>query len=142
MPITLPNTFTQVTPLTRATPWLRAAQLKISELAKLAENWDSYGSPRIQSAAIEQASRALDCLSSINLPPPQIFPVPGGGIQMEFEQNGRELEIEFMPDGAIGYLMVADNGEMREGPISPALSGDLCRLAYWLLGVRIGDFPF
>src|SRR5215467_9106658 len=100
-----------VTPLTRATPWLRAAQRKISELARLAENWDSYGSRPIQEAAIEQASKAIEYLSDINLPPPQIFPVPGGGLQLEFEQDGRELEIEFLPDGSMGYLMVAGSGE-------------------------------
>jgi hypothetical protein len=131
-----------VTPLAKATPWLRAAQLKISELAQLAENWDSYGSRPIQPRAIERASAALDCLSYINLPAPQIFPVPGGGLQLEFEQGGRELEIEFLPDGSRGYLMVAENGEMSEGSIPAGSKGDLYRLAYWLQGKLDSAFPF
>jgi hypothetical protein len=130
------------TPLARATPWLRAALSKISELAQLEVNWDSYGSRPIQSAAIEQASKAIEYLSDINLPPPQIFPVPGGGLQLEFEQDGRELEIEFLPDGSTEYLMVASNGEMREGPIPSGSKGDLYRLAYWLQGKQVADFPF
>ncbi len=52
--------WSRATPLARATPWLRAAQHKISELARLAENWDSYGSRPIQSMAIEQASIAIE----------------------------------------------------------------------------------
>jgi hypothetical protein len=131
-----------VTPLARATPWLRAAYRKISELAQLEENWDTYNSRPIQPAAIEQASGALDFLSSIDLPPPQIFPVPGGGLQLEFEQDGRELEIEFLPDGSTGYLMVANNGEMREGSIPSGSKGDLYRLAFWLQGKQVADFLF
>lgn len=123
-----------VTPLTRATPWLRAAQHKISELTQLQENWDSYGSPPIQPSAIEQASESLKYLSVLHLPHPQIFPVPGGGLQIEFQQEGRELEIEFLPDGSIEYLMVATDNEMREGSILPSSSGDLYRLAFWLQG--------
>ncbi len=131
-----------VTPLAEASSWLRASQRKISELAQLTENWDSYGSPPIQPAAIEQASEALSCLSFINLPPPQIFPVPGGGLQLEFEWDERELEIEFLPDGSIGYLMVAENGEMREGSIPTGSKGDLYRLAYWFQGKLDSGFAF
>lgn len=134
--------WSSATPLARATPWLRAALHKISELARLAENWDSYNSRPIQSAAIEQASKAIESLSDVNLPAPQIFPVPGGGLQLEFEQDGRELEIEFLPDGSTAYLMVANNGEMREGSIPSGPKGDLYRLAFWLQGKQIADFPF
>lgn len=130
-----------VTPLAGASSWLRAAQRKISELARLAENWDSYGSRPIQGAAIKQASDALGYLSSLNLPPPQIFPVPGGGLQLEFEQSGRELEIEFLPDGSTEYLQIASDGEMREGSIPSGSKGDLCRLAYWLQGRPDSGFP-
>lgn len=130
------------TPVARSTPWLRAAQQKISELARLAENWDSYGSRPIQSSAIEQASKAIEYLSDISLPPPQIFPVPGGGLQLEFEQDGRELEIEFLPDGSTEYLMIASNGEMREGSIPSGSKGDLYRLAYWLQGKMDSGFVF
>ncbi|HEX9271499.1 MAG TPA: hypothetical protein VGA01_04710 [Candidatus Binatia bacterium] len=134
--------WSRATPLARATPWLRAAQHKISELARLAENWDSYGSRPIQSMAIEQASIAIEHLSDISLPPPQIFPVPGGGLQLEFEQDGRELEIEFLPDGSTEYLMVASNGAMREDSIPSGSKGGLNRLAYWLQGKPDSGFVF
>jgi hypothetical protein len=131
-----------VTPVVYATAWLREAQHKVFELTQLRENWDSYGSRRIQQAAIEQTSAALRHLSMINLPSPQIFPVPGGGLQLEFEQDGRELEIEFLPDGSTEYLMVDSNGEMREGSIPTGSKGDLYRLAYWLQGKLNSGFAF
>jgi hypothetical protein len=142
MPSTLVAQWSGVTPVVNSTAWLRAAQHKISELAQLADNWDSYGSRPIQPKAIEQTSEALRHLSAINLPLPQIFPVPGGGLQIEFEYNGRELEIEFLPDGSIGYLLVAQNGEMHEGSIPAGSKGDLHRLAYWFQGKPDSGFAF
>jgi hypothetical protein len=130
------------TPVAEANSWLRESLRKISELAQLPENWDSYGSRSIQEKAVRQASEALDVLSDLDLPPPQIFPVPGGGLQLEFDQDGRGLEIEFLPDGTIEYLMVADNGEMREGSIPYGSRGDLHLLAYWLQGKLEAAFLF
>jgi hypothetical protein len=130
-----------VTPISKATLWLRSAQRKISELAQLAENWDSYGSRPISQPAIEQAADILACLSNLDLPNLQIFPVPGGGIQLEFQQDSRELEIEILPDGSIEFLMV-EGGEMREGSTPYGSRGDLYRLAYWLKGAQAAAYPF
>lgn len=109
--------------------WIRQADQKISELSQLPENWDGYGSRSIQQAAVEQASALLSKLASFNLPAPQIFPVPGGGIQLEFRQDSRELEIEILPDGSIEYLTVNEEGQMSEGSVLP---NDVYRLAHWL----------
>jgi hypothetical protein len=133
-----------VTPLSisRANPWLSSAQQKISELAQLPENWDSYGSPPVQQPAIEQAADLVACLSRLDLPDPQIFPVPGGGIQLELQQRQRELELEILPDGSIEYLLVAKGSEMLEGSIPSSSKGDIYRLVYWLQGELAGAFQF
>lgn len=131
-----------VTPLADANQWLRNAQRKIAELKQLPENWDSYGSRPIQQAAIEKAADLLSFLSRLDLPRPQIFPVPGGGVQFEFEQDRRELELEILPDGSIGFLLVAETGEMREGTIPFGLRGDIYRLAYWLQGKQAAAYKF
>lgn len=131
-----------VTPLSKANLWLRAAQRKITELAQLPENWDGYGSRPLQQAAIEQAADLLAFLSPLDLPPPRIFPVPGGGVQFEFQQEPRELEIEILPDGSLEFLLVAENGELREGSIPSGSSGEIYRLAYWLQGKQAAAFQF
>ena len=129
--------------LGRSSPdtWLRLAQQKISRLSQLTENWDSYGSRPVQQAAIEQASGLLFKLANLNLPHPHIVPVPGGGIQLEFQQESRELEIEILPDGLTEYLMVDKDGEMLEGSIhsgSPSdAKDDLYRLVHWLQGKQV-----
>lgn len=117
--------------------WLHLAESKISELSKLPENWDSYGSRAIQQAAIEQASALLVKLANQNLPQPDIFPVPGGGIQLEFQQESRELEIEILPDGLTEYLTVNEDGEMLEDSIPSGSQDDLYRLALWLQGKQV-----
>lgn len=114
--------------------WLHLAESKISELSKLPENWDSYDSRAIQQPAIEQATALLFKLANLNLPPPDIFPVPGGGLQLEFQQESRELEIEILPDGQTEYLTVNEDGQMSEGSISVGSQNELYRLAHWLQG--------
>jgi hypothetical protein len=144
----MPNFFeaqwSGVTPLfvSKANHWLRSALEKISELARLPENWDSYGSRPIQQPAIEQAANLVACLSKLDPPYPQIFPVPGGGIQLELQQGQRELELEILPDGSIEYLLVAEGGEMLEGSIPSSSRGDIYRLAYWLQGEQATAFQF
>ncbi|MBS1789107.1 MAG: hypothetical protein JST85_15370 [Acidobacteria bacterium] len=109
-------------------------KMKVSDLSKLPENWDSYGSRTVQPPAIEQATALLRQLASFNLPQPDVFPVPGGGIQVEFQLESRELEIEILPNGQIEYLTMNEDGQMSEGSISADLQNDLHRLTHWLQG--------
>jgi hypothetical protein len=123
-----------VTPLAQATPWLRSSLRKVTELALLPSGWDGYGSRPIQQPAVERVSEVLTYLSYLDLPNPQLFPVPGGGIQIEMRQDDRELEIEILPDGSIEYLLVLSNGEMSEGAIPSTSIGDLLCLVYRFQG--------
>ncbi|MGH9833350.1 MAG: hypothetical protein ACREBD_11345 [Blastocatellia bacterium] len=120
-----------VTSLREASLWLLTALRKIAELAKLQENWDSYGSRPIQGAAIERTIELLRELSKFDLPLPQIFPVPGGGIQLEWQNAKCELEIEVRSDGSVEFLIVDEEGKMREGPITPDTLTEIYRLAHW-----------
>lgn len=131
-----------VTPLAQASPWLLSALRKVAELANLPEGWNGYGSPQIQQPAVERVSNVLDCLSALDLPTPQIFPVSGGGIQIELRQDQRELEIEVLPDGSIEYLLVTENGDMFEGPIPSTSRGELLCLVYKLQGNQTAAFQF
>ena len=82
---------------------------KIAGFEQLPQNWDSYGSPKISAevidCAIELVTNSFD-----RGPAARILPVSGGGIQFEWENGERELEIEFRPDLNIEYLL-AEDGE-------------------------------
>jgi hypothetical protein len=73
----------------------------------------------------------VELLSKYTLPPLQIFPVPGGGLQFEWQTATCGAELEFLPDGTMQYLIEDAQGEMREGEVS---SSDLevYRLIRWL----------
>lgn len=81
--------------------------MTINELAELPENWDSYGSRSIQEKALTVARHIIQEINTRQLPLPRAYPVPGGGIQLEWCILGRgELEVEILPDGSIEFLEV------------------------------------
>ena len=92
------------------------ASAKLQQLKSLPPNWDSYGSCPIQPEVIEMASSLLTGLAKLDMPEPHIVPVPGGGIQFEWENSERGLEIEILPDKSIEYLLLEKEG-MDEGRI-------------------------
>ncbi len=110
--------------------WKREALGKLAELAALPENWDSYGSPAVQPLARQRAADLLDLLGQFKLPAPQIFPVPGGGLQLEWQKAGGGMELEILPDGSLEFLIEDADGQMREGGLAFSRE-DLARMSLW-----------
>jgi hypothetical protein len=111
--------------------WSRAAQKKLEELSKLPENWNSYGSQPIQPDAIEVTAKLLSDLVKLKMPEPQIFPVSGGGIQLEWENSKCELEIEILPNKSVEYLIVDEDGMMHEGQVPQYNLIEIACLTEW-----------
>jgi len=59
-------------------------------LLNLEEGWDSYGAKKISLVAIAEAGRLLE---QLDLPEPQIVPCSDGGVQLEWHQNGLDIEL-------------------------------------------------
>jgi hypothetical protein len=97
--------------------WLEDSQDELHKLKELPENWDSYGSPRIKDVSVKTTADLLINLAKLGMPKPYLFPVSGGGLQLEWQQSNRELEIEVLPDGRIEYLKVYEDGKMTESTI-------------------------
>ena len=118
-----------------------ASLRRIAELKRLPEDWDSYGSPRIQQLAVQRAVEVVSAVAMEDVRPPQIVPVSGGGLQIEWTSANRELEIEILPDGSIEYLTV-EGERTDEGPI-PAEHADLFvqGLVRWLSGRNVYAGP-
>ena len=96
----------RVVALSHATVNLLVPLRRIAELVALPDNWDSYGSPRINAVAAQRAILVLFAAEMGFPPPPRIVPVSGGGLQIEWAHGNRELEIEILPGGAIEVLAV------------------------------------
>lgn len=127
-----------VTATARLTPWLVRALEKLKGLARLEENWDSYGSRPINPCAYERAAEILKHTASCGMAVPDIFPVSGGGVQLEWENARHELEIGILPNGEMEFLITDGDGEMRENQISPSWSGEIYRLAIWFNNQQSG----
>jgi hypothetical protein len=114
-----------------ALAWLSEALRQLDGLAGLPADWDGRGSPPVPAAALKSAANLLLWVAGFGLPAPQIFPVAGGGAQFEWQNAKCELELEIRPDGAIEFLIVDAQGEMREGALPPQPFAEIARLADW-----------
>lgn len=114
--------------------WFISALSDLQSLQALPENWDSYQSPRIDRACIAIAGAVLRSIGDLDVPTPSIVPVGGGGVQIEWQHRGRELELEISPGlDAIGYLKVYSDGTKEEEIYSLSAMNKTCTLVRWLL---------
>jgi hypothetical protein len=90
---------------------------RLAEVARLEEDRDSYGGLPPTPAAIRAARRLLLQNGSIprqGVDPDAVFPFPNGGVQLVWERNADELQVDVGPSGDIGYLWVRRAGGARE----------------------------
>jgi hypothetical protein len=88
----------------RLPSWIERAIPPLVRLCSLEPNWDSYGSPPPLLALVRRTLTLLSYAEVDGLPDPEIVPASGGGVQLEWYLEDRELEIEFMRDGRVEYL--------------------------------------
>jgi hypothetical protein len=69
------------------------ADIDITRLERLKENWDSYGGKPITKAALNKAENILNSIT--------VSPLPDGGLAIDYEVSGICLTIEIKPDGSI-----------------------------------------
>jgi len=86
---------------------------KVECFRALPEGWDSYGARRVTSGAIRCAAAVLEALDTdlstaagSRIEPFDIAPVPTGGIQLEWREKSRSIELEITPGGEMRYLLV------------------------------------
>ena len=108
-----PSQWTGVTPFTATDVWTGLEQ-RIVRFRCLDEGWDGAGSPPVTAAAAETALRVLRfCRRTHRHLLPDVAPVPGGGVQLEWCSNDRALELEMLPDGLLSALEVSASHEMK-----------------------------
>lgn len=115
-------------------PWLSSAVADLARIAELPPGWDGYDSPQLSVPEREQAAQLLASLPYSDLPAPNIVPVSGGGIQIEWQHGGRELELEVVAGAQeIIFLQVYEDGTTEEGSYPIADVNKTRALLDWLL---------
>lgn len=69
-------------------------KIELEELAKLEENWDSYGALPIDKEVLNTVKHILHLLENSGV---FISPLNSGGIQLEWELDNQYFEIEIDP---------------------------------------------
>lgn len=109
---------------------------KVIKLSNLPENWDSYdGKPPAPNTIL----LAIKLIASLpwsyfdDVPVPAVIPTSEGGLQLEWNSENRELELEVRPSGQI-ELFRCQNGEpIEEGQLKG--KAHLNSLVSWVLAV-------
>src|SRR5215210_8793502 len=66
--------------------------VQLAEFGGLADDWDTYGARTIDRAALHAAQMIVEHLLTQPLPVPRLFPLPTGGIQLEWAAGPIGLE--------------------------------------------------
>ncbi len=100
--------------------WLIPALERCAPLLLLPFDWNRGGAPPVELTAIQAAIDALWSFMGDRSSIPQWTPTRTGGVQLDWHENGVDLEIEF-PPGAAGACAVFEDNEKRspdwDGPI-------------------------
>lgn len=100
--------------------WLRVVLQRLLPFTKLPTNWDSYGSPPPSFKFVQNVVAQLNNAEALNVPVPDVVPMAGGGVQLEWALGNEELEIAFLGNGGFSYLVCKPTGDLvKEIDVGP-----------------------
>lgn len=91
----------------------RRTRERLDQLRRLTEGWDCEQARPIDPDALELARMAAERLLRAGLSEPEVFPVPDGGVQLEWRAGPLELEVEVEP-GASAVVFLCDDEQSGE----------------------------
>lgn len=98
-------------------------------IQQLPQNWDSYGSPPPDDVAVDTAISLINDIDLENFQAPQVSPISGGAVQLEWRCGRNGIELEVLPDRTIEYLKTCEGEPVDEGTLSspdPSVIRSLC----------------
>lgn len=102
-------------------PFYAYAERQLDQILALPDGWDGRRGVAISETAVETAVRVVASILDARSALPQFFPLPDGGVQVEWHLADNDIEIEV--DGLGDAHVLAMDAEGRivvEGSIGPA----------------------
>lgn len=85
---------------------------EIDEIAILDPGWDGDNAPALSGLVASRAfllMLSLEATADGRIPPPAMSaPIIDGGLQLEWNSDQVQIEVQVAPDGTFGYLLVHD----------------------------------
>jgi len=108
--------------------WPEVVNARLSELERLTEDWDSYGSKPVAPEVSARVRALLHQLMTPRTRTPQVVPLPDGGLQLEWHTLSSDLEI-CVPASGVASFFYQDvkSSSQRDGKL-PADQGVLKKL--------------
>lgn len=93
---------------------------ELTRLRQLPKAWDGHRARPITQEALYGAAWVLSTVLNEHSRRPQVFPLPDGGIQIEWYADGEEIEIEIDSAGEAHVLAESAKGDtLAEGSFDP-----------------------
>jgi len=123
---------------------------RVGQLFNLSKDWDSYGGNVIEEHCIDRAVEILKYLmelhdrTGISVPAPFVSPLSSGGIQIEWEEKERYLELSLLPESSEIEYFASDRtnaGELYlEGLMKSIMNLD--ELLLWFIKGEAEDLGY
>lgn len=115
----------QLAHLTHGQHLLRHVQETLDEIARLEDDWDSYGARRPTAAAISAAHILLGQLwddlgyrVDERATPWAIAPLADGGVQIEWRSTDSAIEVEIDPDSSLHYVVEREERAVAKSDVA------------------------
>ena len=100
---------------------------------RLGPDWDSHGGLPLCPEVHARVVRLLEELGQGEWPAPAVVLGSIGSVQLEWRVQGRELEIEILPQGEVAYLKSHADGQMEEGQVAQPVADAVKNLIGWVV---------
>jgi len=98
--------------------WQIAALKGVYKVRALRSNWDNEGGEPPSRQIVNFAKTLIASLPYEDLQIPFVVPTSCGGIQFEWSEGQKELELEILPDCSLEFLKVENGSPFDEGPVA------------------------
>ena len=99
--------------------WVDYVEAEFNALLALPQGWDGRRAGPVAIGAVETAIEVLAVLMNETSAPPQLFPLPDGGLELGWWVGGDEIEVEIAADGDVQMLAETAAGQtVAEGAVT------------------------
>lgn len=100
--------------------WAVDAEQQLQLLVALRRGWDGRRAEPVTELAVQTVVLVLAEVMAGSTPSPQYFPLPDGGLQVEWHAGGHDIEVEVDGDGSLHVLSTEPEGTTVDAELAAA----------------------